>query len=66
MCACATRILAMASIQERDYFGAQHVRRWGDNLRVATNRERHLIEQMQQLTLELPVFKPKVLTIYNT
>ena len=43
MCACATRILATASIRERRLF-AQHVRRCGDNSRTATNRERRLIE----------------------
>ena len=43
MCACATRILATASIRERRLF-AQHVRRCGDNSRTATNRERRLVE----------------------
>ena len=67
-CACATRLLAAASIRERRLFHSacpevrrqfesgdhffQHVQRCGDNSRAATNRERCLIEQIRHIFLE--------------
>ena len=67
-CACATRLLAVASIRERRLFHSacpevwrqfksgdhffQHVQRCGDISRVATNREWCLIEQMRHIFLE--------------
>ena len=46
---CSARPEVQRQFESSDYF-VQHVRRCRDNSRVATNRERHLIEQIWYVT----------------